>query len=152
MSNTNPKSESTVHIGACVLGWILPGMGHISIGHKRRGVLIMSGVMFLVFCGVLVGGIDAVDHKNDGLWFIAQVWCGPIVVGVDLLNQALVASLPTSQRATLVGLSHANEIGTLFIAMAGLMNFVVLLDVLHATNDEDLERREEKTKEAGAPC
>ena len=152
MSNNNPQSKPELHIGPCILGWILPGMGHISIGHNRRGILIMSGVMFLVFCGVLIGGIDAVDHKNDGLWFIAQVWCGPIVIGVDLLNQALVASLPTSQRATLVGLSHANEIGTLFVAMGGLMNFVVLLDVLHAKSDEDLERRVETTKEVGASC
>ena len=146
-----PQSESTIRVGPVLLGWILPGMGHFSIGHRRRGLLIMSGVIFLVFCGALVGGIDAVDHKNDGLWFIAQVWCGPIVVAIDLMNQAWVASLPTSQRATLVGLSHANEIGTLFIAMAGLMNFVVLLDVLQAKSDEDLERRAESTEE-GARC
>lgn len=146
-----PQSKSSTQVGPVVLGWILPGMGHFSIGHRRRGILIMSGVLFLVFCGVLVGGIDAVDHKNDGLWFIAQVWCGPIVVGIDLMNQAWVASLPTSQRATLIGLSHANEIGTLFIAMAGLMNFVVLLDVLQAKNNEDLERRVENT-EVGSPC
>jgi len=151
MSKPLTQSESTIRVGPVLLGWILPGMGHFSIGHRRRGLLIMSGVIFLVFCGVLVGGIDAVDHKNDGLWFIAQVWCGPIVVGIDLMNQAWVASLPTSQRATLVGLSHANEIGTLFIAMAGLMNFVVLLDVLQAKSNEDLERRVESTEE-GAHC
>ena len=151
MSKPFPQSESTIRVGPLLLGWILPGLGHFSIGHRRRGLLIMSGVIFLVFCGVLVGGIDAVDHKNDGLWFIAQVWCGPIVVGIDLMNQAWVASLPTSQRATLVGLSHANEIGTLFIAMAGLMNFVVLLDVLQAKSDEDLELRVESTEE-GARC
>ena len=151
MSKPPPQSESTIRVGPVLLGWILPGAGHFSIGHRRRGLLILSGVIFLVFCGVLVGGIDAVDHKNDGLWFIAQVWCGPIVVGIDLMNQAWVASLPTSQRATLVGLSHANEIGTLFIAMAGLMNFVVLLDVLQAKSGEDLERRAESTEE-GARC
>ncbi len=151
MSKPTPQSEQSMRVGAVILGWILPGMGHFSIGHRRRGLLIMTGVIFLVFCGVLVGGIDAVDHKNDGLWFIAQVWCGPIVVGIDLMNQAWVASLPMPQRATLVGLSHANEIGTLFIAMAGLMNFVVLLDVLQAKGDEDLERRVESTEE-GATC
>lgn len=112
----------------------------------------MLGVIFLVICGVLVGGIDAVDHKNDGLWFIAQVWCGPIVIGVDLMNQAWIAPLPISQRATLVGLSHANEMGTLFIAMAGLMNFVVLLDVLHAKKDEDIERRTQVSDEEGTTC
>jgi len=101
----------------------------------------MFGVLFLVLCGILVGGIDAVDHKQDVLWFIAQVWCGPIVIGVDLLNQVFIAPLPIAERASLVGLSHANEIGTLFIAMAGLMNFVVMLDALQSKNKSDLERR-----------
>ena len=151
MSKHPPQSESSKRIGPVVLGWILPGMGHLSIGHKRRGLLIMFGTVFLICFGVLVGGIDAVDHKNDGLWFIAQIWCGPIVVGIDLMNQVWVAPLPTTQRATLVGLSHANEVGTLFIAMAGLMNFVVLLDVLQANNNDDLECRVEITEE-GASC
>ena len=99
----------------------------------------MSGVIFLVVCGVLVGGIDSVDHKNDALWFIAQVWCGPIVVGIDLLNQAFISPLPIAEKATRVGLSHANEIGILFIAMAGLMNFVVMLDVLQAKVNDDFK-------------
>ena len=101
----------------------------------------MCGALFLIACGALIGGIDTVDHRNDLLWFIAQVFCGPIVIGIDLLNQTFVASLPTSERASLVGLSHVNEIGTLFIAMAGLMNFVAILDVLYIVPNKDLERR-----------
>ena len=134
-------AQAPLNLAAVVLGWILPGLGHVSIGQKRRGFFIMGGVVFLVVCGALIGGIDAVDHKRDGLWFLAQVWCGPVVVGIDLLNQALIAPLPIAEKATRVGLSHANEIGTLFIAMAGLMNFVVLLDVLQAKQNEDLEKR-----------
>ncbi|MBC8310353.1 MAG: hypothetical protein H8E83_07565 [Planctomycetes bacterium] len=140
MPHTN-KSHIEFHVSAFVLGWLFPGLGHIALGQKRRGFLVMFGILFLVFFGVLVGGIDAVDHKHDGLWFIAQVWCGPVVIAIDLLNQKLIVPLPVSQRATLVGLSHANEIGTLFIAMAGLMNFVVLLDALQAKQNHDLERR-----------
>ena len=136
--NTNPK-QTNLNVAAAVLGWILPGLGHVSLGQKRRGILIMSGVIFLVVCGVLVGGIDSVDHKNDALWFIAQVWCGPIVVGIDLLNQAFISPLPIAEKATRVGLSHANEIGILFIAMAGLMNFVVMLDVLQAKVNDDFK-------------
>ena len=139
----NTKHDSSLHLHALVLGWLLPGLGHFSLGQKRRGGLIMFGVLFLVVCGVLVGGIDAVDHKHDGLWFIAQVWCGPIVIGVDLINYAFIMPLPNAQRASLVGLSHANEIGTLFIAMAGLMNFVVLLDVFQTARGHDLERRDD---------
>jgi hypothetical protein len=141
MTKNHNNSELQPNLAAVVLGWIIPGLGHVSLGQKRRGFLIMGGILFLVLCGILVGGIDAVDHKNDGLWFIAQVWCGPIVVGVDLLNQALIAPLPVADKVTRVGLSHANEIGTLFIAMAGLMNFVVLLDVVHARMGDDFEKR-----------
>jgi len=129
-----------------VLGLVLPGLGHVCTGQKRRGFLIMFGVLFLVLCGVLVGGIDAVDQKNDGLWFIAQMWCGLTVIGIDLLNQFFIAPLPITQRATLVGLSHANEIGTLFIALAGLMNFVVLLDLLQINRTCDLERRADDSR------
>jgi hypothetical protein len=135
------KTTSPINTIALVLGWLLPGLGHMSIGQKRRGLLIMCGVLFLVCCGTLVGGIDAVDHSKDGLWFIAQVWCGPVVVGIDLLNQTLIVPLSNADKATFVGLSHANEIGTLFIAMAGLMNFVVLLDVFQATRGDDIELR-----------
>ncbi len=142
MSNTHSNGDSIpINFTAIVLGWLLPGLGHVSVGQKRRGFLIMGGVLFLVFCGALVGGIDAVDHNKDGLWFIAQVWCGPVVVGIDLLNQTFIAPLPIADKVTLVGLSHANEMGTLFIAMAGLMNFVVLLDVIHAKRGEDFELR-----------
>ena len=135
------QEQHSFNISAFGLGWIFPGLGHMSKGQKRRGFLIMFGVLFLVLCGILVGGIDAVDHKQDVLWFIAQVWCGPIVIGVDLLNQVFIAPLPIAERASLVGLGHANEIGTLFIAMAGLMNFVVMLDALQSKNKSDLERR-----------
>jgi hypothetical protein len=135
------KHKTNLDIVGVFLGWVLPGLGHLSQGQKRRGTLIMFGVLFLVCCGVFVGGIDAVDHKQDGLWFIAQVWCGPIVIAVDLLNQWFIAPLPISERATLVGLSHVNEIGILFIAMAGLMNFVAMLDVLQSKHKQDLERR-----------
>jgi hypothetical protein len=142
MSNTYSNDDSIpINFTAIVLGWLLPGLGHVSVGQKRRGFLIMGGVLFLVFCGALVGGIDAVDHKKDGLWFIAQVWCGPVVVALDLFNQTFIAPLPIADKVTLVGLSHANEMGTLFIAMAGLMNFVVLLDVIQAKRGEDFELR-----------
>ena len=101
----------------------------------------------MIAAGVLVGGIDAVDHKNDGLWFIAQVCCGPIVIAIDTATQFLIVGAPIEKQVSLVGLSHVNEIGTLFIAMAGLMNFVVILDALQAKPNTDFERRGKELEE-----
>jgi len=141
MPHSKSSEQTHFHVLPAFMAWICPGLGHIALGHRRRGRLVCFGVLFLIFAGVLVGGIDAVDHKNDGLWFFAQICCGPLVIAIDMATQLFIVDAPIEKRATLVGLSHVNEIGTLFIAMAGLMNFVVILDVLQASTRGDLERR-----------
>lgn len=117
--------------GAAVLAWLWPGLGHMSHGEKKRGKLIMFGVLFLFFTGLLVGGVDAVDRRDDRLWFIAQAFCGPVAFGADFVNQNYVKQLPAERRMHTTGLARVNEMGTLLIALAGLMNLVVILDALH---------------------
>ena len=101
----------------------------------------MTGVLLLVVCGVLIGGIDAVDRKEDRLWFIAQAFNGPIAFGVDYLNQNMIKTKSPEERLWTTGISHVNEIGTLFIALAGLMNLAVILDALHFTPRQTPKRR-----------
>lgn len=130
---------------AAILGWIIPGLGHVQIGERGRGALVFAGVAFLWVCGLLIGGIDSVDRTNDRLWFIAQAGSGPVAFVVDGLNSSLlkkgaVGELidspgPRSQRrgapqqvSTLKSMAQANEYGTLYTALAGLMNIVALLD------------------------
>jgi hypothetical protein len=141
----------TFNPSAAILAWLWPGLGHIQLGQARRGRLIMFGVLFLFFSGLLVGGVDSVDSRNDRLWFLAQALCGPIAFAADFANQKIVQTVPMDYRrgsparrayeqgdekllAALdrVGLGRVNEMGTLFIALAGLMNLVVILDVLYA--------------------
>lgn len=132
------------HPLAMALAWAWPGLGHVALGERRRGLLIMSGVLGLFFGGLLVGGVDAVDRREDGLWFVAQAGCGPIAFVADYANNAfLKQGDPSTLVATPVGpastnkagmvsrrkpLAHVNEFGTLYIALAGLMNAVVVLD------------------------
>jgi hypothetical protein len=115
--------------GAAALAWIWPGLGHISLGERRRGGLIMFGVLFLFLCGLLIGGVDVVDRQREWLWFLAQGLCGPIAFAADFVNQNYVQRAPDPER--LRGLARVHEMGTLFIALAGLMNLVVILDALH---------------------
>ncbi len=143
-STTAVKSLQPV---AAVLAWVWPGLGHLSLGQRKRGLLIMFGVLFLFLGGVLIGGVDAVDQRKDPLWFVAQVLCGPIAFGVDFVNQ-YSKSPHRFDRDGAKGLSqeeqrqhdqhlhrttslvHVNEIGTLFAALAGLMNLAVILDAV----------------------
>ncbi|MCH8005995.1 MAG: hypothetical protein IH888_07170 [Planctomycetes bacterium] len=141
------KSQGQFTPTAAVLAWLWPGLGHVSLGQRKRGVLVMFGVLWLFVGGVLIGGIDSVDRRDDPLWFLAQSLCGPIALAVDWTNQTWLKHVPVdpveldrlAEQGDLTitssldrkGLGHVNEMGTLFSALGGLMNLVAILDVLY---------------------
>ncbi len=66
---------------------IFPGAGHLVLGRPKRAMLACIGVMGLFFFGLFIGGIDAIDSKNDKVWFYAQVLVGPPTFIVDTIHQ-----------------------------------------------------------------
>jgi len=132
MTHVNPAARETTsfHPLAAILAWVLPGLGHIMIGQCVRARRVMIGMAVLILGGLLIGGVDAVDSKNDRLWFAAQAGAGPIVLVIDVVNQTFVGSRPISEAASWRSLGHVNSIGTLSIGLAGLINVVVILDAL----------------------
>jgi hypothetical protein len=167
---SEPSSSSDRHHFnpmAAILAWVWPGLGHISLGQRRRGLLIMFGVLFLFVSGLLIGGLDVVDHKRDKLWFLAQSLCGPVTFVADVANQGVVKRMPDNWErngdwkrrylerdpdvlAQLKGtsLGRVNEIGTLYIALAGLMNLVVILDALHRAPGEPAIRHGRRSEDS----
>lgn len=132
---------------AYLLAWAFPGLGHWWLGERRRALLAGGGVLGLFIGGLLIGGLDCVDQREDGPWFLAQAWNGPIAFAADFANERLLKSgrvgelLPSPapastpggppgvvQVSTLKGVGVVNDVGTLFIALGGLMNLVVMLD------------------------
>ena len=75
------------HPLAAVLGWLVPGAGHAYVGERRRGVLIAVGVLGMFVSGLLIGGIDVVDKREDFVWFIGQSLVGPVAFGTDYVHQ-----------------------------------------------------------------
>jgi len=134
--------ETTFRPLGAILGWVFPGLGHIASGNMKRGLYAMAGVLVLFVGGLLVGGIDCVDRKEDRLWFFGQAGCGPITFVASYANDALLKSgeaapmiempsypgQPEVFVSSYKGLAHANEFGTLFVFLAGLLNLCVLLD------------------------
>ncbi len=75
------------HPVAGVGGLLLPGLGHVLLGQPRRGVAIALGVLGLFFGGLLLGGIDTIDSREDRLWFYVHAFVGPLAFGADWVNQ-----------------------------------------------------------------
>ena len=91
------------------LAWVFPGLGHIYRGELKRGLYAAIGVMGLLLTGLLVGGVDTIDSKEDKWWFFGQVIAGPTVLAIDTYHQrALKAEGPArSQYAELIGARRA---------------------------------------------
>lgn len=149
MSESAETASSTIrNPRAGLLAWLLPGLGHAMLGDPRRGMLAGGGVIGLFLLGILIGGIDVVDRREDGLWFVAQAGAGPIAWIADAANAALVANgrfggmieaphpnpMAPPDAVVMVpafkGVAHPNEMGTLFCAMAGLMNVFLVIDAM----------------------
>lgn len=145
-----PPPTAPVRIDFLLLGWLFPGLGHIAAGERTRGGLIAAAAALLISGGLLIGGLDVVDRKNDRLWFIAQAGNGPIAFVLDAARSRMSPGQEYEFRrdremrqryedgdpVIISGLhrasiGHLNEIGTLWIALCGLMNVVVLIDFLN---------------------
>lgn len=124
----------------------------------------------MVLVGVLVGGADVVDRDEDRMWFVPQALVGPVVFGVDLVNQTLlktgrvgeIVSFDTDERNIrqhpvnrYKSIGRVNELGTLFVALAGLMNLCMMFDAATRPPGPSDERsgrpsRERRTTEESA--
>ena len=155
MTEARNNQHSGFSLLPAICAWLVPGLGHVVIGEKVRGVLVFCGIIFMWICGLLIGGLDSVDRKEDPLWFVAQACSGPIAFAIDGLNTGLLKSgrvgelieTPPVRRgdsATKVssykGIAHVNEYGILFTGLAGLMNLVALID---ASTRQSSDRRSE---------
>jgi hypothetical protein len=136
------------------LACIFPGAGHFFLGERQRAALIAAGVLGLFFGGVLIGGIDVIDRKEDPIWFLGQALVGPVAFGVDHIHQTrfkvsdqgrLRTARPDESRDARGNAVHAgpgqrppnskslgrmNELGTLFATLAGMLNLIAIIDAL----------------------
>ncbi|MFG0306404.1 MAG: DUF6677 family protein [Phycisphaerales bacterium JB040] len=83
----SPPPSATLNLAAGVGAALLPGLGHVLRGETRRGILAGASILFLFFAGILIGGVDVVDSREDRVWFIGQALVGPVAFGVDYLHQ-----------------------------------------------------------------
>lgn len=82
---------------AAFLAYLFPGAGHFYLGQRARAVCIAAGVLSLFMGGLLIGGIDVIDRKDNTIWFVGQALTGPIAFGMDAAHQSMKVVGPTKQ-------------------------------------------------------
>jgi TM2 domain-containing membrane protein YozV len=115
--------DSSRTVAAGLLAWVWPGLGHLFLGRRGKGLALMGSILALFMLGV---AMDSSLKLHLGLedplallFSAAQMGTGaPYVVARMLGYEAGVVTSPTY------------EYGNTFTAVAGLLNILVILDAL----------------------
>jgi hypothetical protein len=110
----------TRSVGSLILGWLVPGLGHIVQKKYARGAVFFACIAAMTGLGLIMGGkIYPFQTENPLtiLAFFADAGNGLFYI----LAKYLGFGTGTMERVTF-------EFGTAYIAGAGLLNFLVALD------------------------
>jgi len=107
-------------VAALVLGWILPGAGHAYGGRWGKAVLFFVLITGLLVTGTVLGGGTVILPQR--LWFAAQLGAGGPAIALMPVAQHLSTIAPIDWADPL------HDIGTLYSAVAGFLNLLVMMD------------------------
>ncbi len=135
--------------------WILPGSGYWLIGQRARGLVVGVTILLLFFAGLLIGGIRVVDspwiespqqmrERQSKLplnpvasllqkpWFIGQIFAGPVVLAANKVG----VSWGGGDEGAPFSHSRVYEIGTLYAAVAGMLNLMAIIDAAYRAGND----------------
>ena len=114
---------------AGLLAWVVPGLGHLLIGERARGLICLLVIGVTFWGGVAIGGVcESVDPASRKAWFMAQSCTGVHALAAYAWGQRLGRGddAPPETRAHWM----SAETGVVYCGVAGLLNILVILDAL----------------------
>lgn len=146
-------------IQAGLLGWLVPGLGHYVLGHKGLGIVFFLGITLPYLTGLALGGIlDSANPRTNVFLLLAEVPLGGYCIPTAIASQAIERSVvrqaglkaipptPTPQestrgvpteydtymtiRARYMSFYPGSDVAQIYIATAGLLNVLAILDAI----------------------
>ncbi len=122
-SKAQTPTQSQAHgfvYSALILGWLIPGAGHLLTRHWMRAFLLFAAITTMFFFGIAMQAKVYAPNTGDPLDMLG--FAGDLGTGL-LYGIARIFSLGQST----VQLVTA-DYGTKFVVVAGLLNFVAAVD------------------------
>jgi len=149
---TATASTSSRALQAGVLTWILPGAGHWLLGHRGLAGVCFLAVSLPYWTGLAFGGIlDSVNTWTNRWLFLAELGVGGYTVPCHFISQQIerrvlkdlgltappepsgpqeVYSRYLNHRARYMSFYPESDVATIYLATAGLLNLLVILDAI----------------------
>jgi hypothetical protein len=105
---------------AGVLGWVVPGLGHVYAGRPGKGALMFLAIVPAFALGLWLTAFTCVNPRTYSLEFVAHAFLGlPTGLALHFTEGMRLEELP-----------RWFEVGRLYAAVAGLLNVVAISDAL----------------------
>ena len=104
-----------------LLGWFIPGAGHLLINEKRRAMIIFATIVATFVIGLYIGSIGVINPVSAKSWYVAQIMNSPLVAGLGHI---------TKSRGYCV-FGRPNEIGQIYTSIAGLLNLLCIVNAVY---------------------
>jgi len=111
---------NTKAIAYFILGWFIPGLGHLALKKFKRALFFFVAITSMAVLGLLMGGrVYSFQTENPLtiLAFFSDIGTGSLYLLAKMFSFGL---------GNLKNISF--EFGTAYIAGAGLLNFLIALD------------------------
>jgi hypothetical protein len=127
-----PNQNNNRKIVSVILNWIIPGLGHWYIGERIRGMIFFISITLAYWIGIFIGGASStVNIKTNTAWFFAQIF-----TGVYTIIALILGSLPSAEASY----SKTLDLSTIYTGVAGLLNILVIMDVVHREDHGRMEK------------
>lgn len=118
-SPASPQPQGFAY-SALLLGWLVPGAGHLLTRHWFRAGLLFAAITLMFACGLAMQAqvySPTTGDPLDILGFCADVGSGALY----FIARVFSLGAPTVQLVTA-------DYGTKFVVVAGLLNFIAAVD------------------------
>jgi len=102
------------------LAWLVPGLGHWVLGRRAKAILFFGVITACFVAGLVLAHGRNLDFDRDSIWFWAYGWNGLETLGASYLARGLDLDHRVPHLA----------VGYLYVAVAGLLNMVAMMDVV----------------------
>ena len=141
--NGNSPPANASPVAALVLALVLPGAGHAYGGRWGKAALFFFCIVGLLAAGMVIGGGTVIVHRDTQghleLWWFAQMGAGGPTLALTPVSEYLAARAGPEIYA-----NRLREVGTLYAAVAGFLNVLIMMDAYVKLAYPHDKRREEE--------
>ncbi len=147
------SDATTKTIAAGVLTWLVPGAGHYVLGHRGLALVFFVAITVPYVMGIAIGGVvNSVNPRTNRWLFLAEMGIGGYTmpsllvsrnIESRLLRDVGLPSVPhpgqfneqahrawEDARAPYVAYYPESDVAQIYLATAGLLNILAILDAI----------------------